>query len=110
MARRRAAVDSRAVPDVNDEGEARVRAGDSRYHPLRDRLRQDGGPEVRLSFAVLEQLIPGGLPPSARRWRVWWQNDGDGSHVQARSWLEAGYRVESVELPNGPVVLRRNSL
>jgi hypothetical protein len=84
-----------------------VRAAESKYGPLRERLAQDGQAEVRLSFAVLDRLIPGGLPPSARRWRVWWQNDGAGSHVQARSWLEAGYRVDSVELPNGPVVFRR---
>jgi hypothetical protein len=58
---------------------------------------------VRLSFAALDRIIPGGLPPSARRWKAWWQNDGDGSHVQARSRLETGYRIESVELPNDPV-------
>jgi hypothetical protein len=79
----------------------------SKYDPLRERLVQDGGAEVRLSFAVLDRLIAGGLPPSARRWQVWWQNDGAGSHVQARSWLDAGYRVDSVELPNGPVGFRR---
>jgi hypothetical protein len=79
----------------------------SKYDPLRERLAQDGSAEVRLSFAVLDGLIAGGLPASARRYKPWWQNDGEGSHVQARSWLGAGYRVESVELPNGPVVFRR---
>lgn len=79
----------------------------SKYDALRDRLVDDGGSEVRLSFAALDRLIPGGLPPSARRWRVWWQNDGEGSHVQARSWLDAGYKVDDVELPHGPVVFRR---
>ena len=82
-------------------------AGDSKYHPLRDRLRDDGGAEVRLAFAVLDGLIPGGLPASARRWKAWWPNDGAGSHVQARSWWDTGYRVENVELPNGPVTFRR---
>ena len=79
----------------------------SKYDPLRERLAQDGGADVRLSFAVLDRLIAGGLPPSARRWQVWRQNDGEGSHVQARSWLDAGHRVESVALPNGPVIFHR---
>ncbi len=84
-----------------------MQAGDSKYHPLSDRLLAEDQPKVRLSFAGLDRVIPGGLPPSGRRWRVWWQNEGEDSHVQARSWLDAGYRVESVELPNGPVVFRR---
>jgi len=84
-----------------------VTVSSSKYDPLRERLAQDGAAEGRVSFAVLDRHVVGRLPPSARRWRVWWQNDGAGSHVQARSWLDAGYRVDSVELPNGPVVFRR---
>ena len=79
----------------------------SKYDPLRERLAQDGSAEVRMPFAVLDGLVTGGLPASARRWKVWWQNDGAGSHVQARAWLDAGYRADSVELPNGPVIFRR---
>ena len=79
----------------------------AKYDALREHLVQEGGPVVTLSFAVLDGLLPGGLPPSARRHRVWWQNNPPKSHVQARAWHDAGYVVEDVGLPNGPVTFRR---
>jgi hypothetical protein len=39
-----------------------------------------------------------GLPPSAYEHRAWWSNERQGSHVQAIGWLDAGRRVESVDL------------
>ena len=49
-----------------------------------------------MSFSELEQLV-GGLPPSARDHRPWWGN-ARASQAQARSWLNAGYRVTQVNL------------
>jgi hypothetical protein len=66
---------------------AGLQAGDSTYHPLRDRLLSEDEPEVHLSLAALDRIIPGALLPSVRRYKAWWQNDGEASHVQARSWL-----------------------
>jgi hypothetical protein len=35
--------------------------------------------------------------------QAYWANESVGSHVQAAAWLNAGYQVEHVELPFGPV-------
>jgi hypothetical protein len=50
---------------------------------------------MQLSFASIDQLV-GGLPPSARRYREWWANHAGNRH--SNGWLDAGRRVESVDL------------
>jgi hypothetical protein len=42
-----------------------------------------------MSFAQIEEVIGRDLPDSARRYQAWWANERSGSHVQARSWLDA---------------------
>jgi hypothetical protein len=66
-----------------------------KYRPLQDHLARQRG-VVRMSFSELEQLV-GELPPSARDHRPWWGN-ARASQAQARSWLNAGYRVTQVNL------------
>jgi hypothetical protein len=58
-----------------------------------------------LSLAEIEQIIGQPLPPSARRHRAWWANERSGSHVHARSWLEAtpARRTANVDLNAGTV-------
>jgi hypothetical protein len=72
--------------------------GTSRYDGLRDYLSQRSEPAVRLSFADIEKIIGGPLPASARRYRPWWANEQSGTHVHARSWLDAGRRTANVDL------------
>jgi hypothetical protein len=60
----------------------------SRYDGLRTYLSGRSEPKVHVSFAEIERII-GPLPSSARRHRAWWANERSGSHVHARSWLEA---------------------
>lgn len=75
----------------------------SRYDGLREYLANRAEPVVRLSFAEIERIIGGSLPPSARRHRPWWANQHAGTHVHARSWLDAGRRTANVDM-NGATV------
>lgn len=69
----------------------------SKYSALRRRLESHAGPSVDVTFRELDDIV-GGLPASARRYAAWWSNEREGSHVQAHAWMEAGWRVESVNL------------
>lgn len=59
-----------------------------------------------LSFQEIEALLGRPLPPSALVHRAWWANDTH-SHVQARAWLQVGWRVASVNLSEGRVTFLR---
>jgi hypothetical protein len=72
--------------------------GTSRYVGLRVYLSQRSEQVVRLSFADIETIIGAPLPASARRYRTWWANEQSGTHVHARSWLDAGRRTANVDL------------
>lgn len=72
---------------------ARGEAG--KYAPITEFLRGWGTELVDVDFDRIGALV-GGLPASARRHRAWWANDA--THSQARGWLEAGWRVASVNL------------
>jgi len=73
------------------------------YGVLRDWLLADGRSKVVATFAELDQLLLGGLPDSARRYRLWWRTGDAGKNVHARAWLEAGYQVEMVD-PSAGIV------
>jgi hypothetical protein len=60
-------------------------------------LRRRSTTSVRLSFEQVADLVHGGLPMSAFHHRAWWANDLGGRHVHAAAWLDAGWRVESVD-------------
>ncbi len=38
----------------------------------------------------IADAVSGGLPPSAYKFEAWWSND-DATHIQSRSWADAGY-------------------
>jgi hypothetical protein len=75
-----------------------------KYAPLREHLSGTTGARVRMTFAAVENLV-GRLPESAYRHRAWWGNN-DGN-VEAKAWLDAGWRVESVNQAAGKVVFIR---
>ena len=75
-----------------------------KYGPLRKYLLGAVGPRVSMTFKAVEDLV-GRLPESAYRYRAWWGNN-DGT-VEAKAWLEAGWRVESVDQTAGQVVFVR---
>lgn len=78
----------------------------SKYQPIGDMLVQQGGGEVRLPFKAIEDALGFPLPASARTHPAWWSNH-EGGHVQARSWLRAGYYTLEVDLKQERVRFRR---
>ena len=66
--------------------------------------------EVRLSFEHIERMLQGKLPPSARQYRAWWSNEAEGSHVQAHSWMDAGWKVDAVNFSENWVRFIRQAL
>jgi hypothetical protein len=83
----------------------RLAASTGKYGPLRDYLASRTGARVRMTFAEMEGLV-GRLPDSAHRHRAWWGNNG--SNVEAQAWLDAGWRVESVNQAAAEVVFTRS--
>jgi hypothetical protein len=77
----------------------------AKYDPLENYLRRRGSAELELAFQEVERIIGSKLPTSASR-PQWWGNETDPetSHVQSRSWLDAGY--EAFLLPHGRVLFR----
>src|SRR5205807_161474 len=55
----------------------------------------------------IEDLLGGSLPASAKQHRAWWSNDPH--HVQACSWLEAGWRVATVNMTEGVVTFAKTA-
>lgn len=56
--------------------------------------RHAGEDEVTLTFGEIEEIIGEPLPPSARGRRQWWSNQqAPGGHIQAESWMRAGFRA-----------------
>ncbi|MDY0019900.1 MAG: hypothetical protein RBT47_07860 [Anaerolineae bacterium] len=81
-----------------------------KYDPLSDFLKAiaDHVTEMTLTFEQIERLIEDRLPPSARSYRAWWANPTSiQDHPYAQAWLAAGWRVETVNLQEGWVRLRR---
>ena len=66
----------------------------SKYPPLTQILQSCGLARIEMKFSEIERIISSKLPSSAYDYRAWW---GNGGHVQAISWLDAGYKVEQVD-------------
>jgi hypothetical protein len=81
-----------------------ARSAGGKYGPLREHLSGIAGTRVRMTFTAVEDLV-GRLPESAYRHRAWWGNN-DGT-AEAKAWLDAGWRVESVNQAAGEVVFTR---
>jgi len=62
---------------------------------------------VSLTFSNIETIIEAELPESARKHRTWWANDSV-SHIQSQQWLDAGWRVASVNMTSEKVKFSKN--
>ncbi len=71
-----------------------------RWVPLTYYLRLQRGrqPAVEMTFRQVEEVLGDGLPKPARKQPEWWRNDD--AVPQARAWIDAGWRVDTVDLPN----------
>lgn len=77
----------------------------TKYGPLGDYLRKQRGPEVRMTFAQIERVIGGKLPPSQHH-RAWWSNN-PWNNVMTKVWLDAGFVTEQVDIAQRKLVFRR---
>ncbi|MBW4582644.1 MAG: helix-turn-helix domain-containing protein [Tildeniella nuda ZEHNDER 1965/U140] len=80
--------------------------GGSKYQPLLDALRQSDQTHITLTFAEIEALLGGALPPSARIKRGWWSNRSKGA-LQAVAWMSAGYLVDAIDLDSEQVTFTK---
>lgn len=81
---------------------------ESKYMALIHKL-QKTNPEhdqIRLTFDEIDDVLNGGLPPSARVHRAWWANDTTG-HVQSQLWLAAGWKTTYINITEETAVFSR---
>jgi hypothetical protein len=80
-----------------------------KYAPLEGHLRNLPATqkEVTLSFEQIEIILLDKLPPSAYQYQAWWANEKEGNHVNARSWANAGWKVDQVNFKGKWVKLVR---
>jgi hypothetical protein len=71
-----------------------------KYTPLENYLRElpESQREVTLGFEQIERILNDKLPSSAYEYRQWWENEKEGNHVNARSWSNAGWEIDSLNL------------
>ena len=67
-----------------------------KYHPLGQFFRQSQNAKETLSCVQIASIIGDQLPPAASEHREWWANDP--THVQAKEWLDAGWKVDACVL------------
>lgn len=80
----------------------------SKYDPLSRFLERTQAGAQRLTFSKVEEILGFELPVSAYRYEAWWSNNETG-HSHARSWIESGWRTESVDLAGRKVTFRRSA-
>lgn len=71
-----------------------------KYTPLENYLRDlpKGQKEVTLRFEQIEKILKSKLPASAYEDRRWWDHATEGNHVSKRSWADAGWTIESLDV------------
>jgi hypothetical protein len=68
---------------------------DENFRRLQDHLASEEGDTVELTFAQIESIVGGELPPTAYSFRTWWQY---GSNSHKSYWRNAGFKVRKVKL------------
>jgi hypothetical protein len=77
-----------------------------KYDQLGEFLKSQRGKEVPMSFADIEKVIGGKLPPNSPQYPAWWSNNPT-NNVMTKVWLAAGFRTEQVDTKARKVVFRR---
>lgn len=72
----------------------------SKYTPLEYYLRclPESQRKVTLRFEQIEGILNAKLPPSAYEDRRWWDHEKEGNHINKRSWSNAGWKIESLDV------------
>jgi hypothetical protein len=79
-----------------------------KYTPLENYLRglPESQREITLRFKQIERILNDKLPSSAYE-QSWWDKEKEGNHVDARSWSNAGWKVDQVNFKEKWVKLVR---
>jgi hypothetical protein len=80
----------------------------SKYFLLGQYLQKSGKSSEVLTYTEINKILGDYLPPAASGYREWWANTVNKSHVQAKSWMDAGWCVGCVRLGQD-VTFERNS-
>ncbi|MFF2909995.1 hypothetical protein [Paenibacillus sp. NPDC057934] len=79
----------------------------SKYFRLEDYLKHQI--EVQMSYSEIEKVLGDKLPESSYTDRTWWANTLHPSRTQAHSWLNAGWKIKSVDLGNSVIFVRNEA-
>ena len=74
-----------------------------KYDPLFRYLNSNVDSQVILSYIEIENILSANLPNSAYEYKEWWDNK---SHVQSKSWRDAGYKVDSIILGDKVIFIK----
>ena len=77
-----------------------------KYSRLGEFLRAQRTKEVPMTFAEIERVIGGKLPPNSPQYPAWWSNNPS-NNVMTKVWLDAGFRTEQVDVKSRKIVFRR---
>ena len=71
-----------------------------KYTPLEIYLRDlpKSQQEVTLGFEQIEKILKDKLPSSAYEDQRWWLHETEGNHRNTRSWSNAGWIVENLDV------------
>jgi DNA-binding transcriptional regulator YiaG len=78
----------------------------SKYYPLYQFFKQSNEDIILLTVADVQSILDGNLPVSARTQRAWWSNRRT-ANAQSSAWLDAGYRVDQLNLENNQIIFRK---
>ena len=80
-----------------------------KYTSLENYLRDlpENQREVTLRFEEIERILNDKLPSSAYEDRRWWDHEKEGNHVSARSWSDAGWKIDGLDVNKKRVKLVR---
>ena len=88
-----------------------IQTQDGKSDWLRSWLEEQGKSrktDIRVPFQSIETLLGEPLPPAAKEHPSWWENDYI-NNMHSLSWLQAGWRVEDVDLAAGEVTFHRTN-
>lgn len=82
----------------------------AKYNPLRTYFENASSSQkdILLSFSQIENILGEKLPESANIHSAWWSNERDGRHVQAHSWMDAGWLVSEIDQARKWVKFKRS--
>lgn len=80
-----------------------------KYTPLENYLRNlpESQREVALGLEQIEEILNSKLPSSAYEDRRWWDHAKEGNHVNGRSWSNADWKIDEVNVKEKWVKLIR---